>query len=66
MRKYGGNWFNNNLNLNIFDAFECEQEVERLEGDNMIYCKNCCKLTPSLYKQDIYGMPQILKLSIFK
>ena len=51
-------WFNNNLNL--YDAFECEQEEEKLEGDNIIYCKNCKKLMPSIHKQDIYGMPQIL------
>ena len=37
MRKYGGGWFNNNLDLNLYDSFECEQEVERLEGDYMIY-----------------------------
>ena len=27
MRKYGGNFFNYNLDLNLYDAFECEQEV---------------------------------------
>ena len=56
MRKYN----NNNLNLNLYDAFECEQEEEKLEGDNMIYCKNCKKLVSSIHKQEIYAMPQIL------
>ena len=60
MRKYGGGWFNNNLDLNLYDAFECEQEVERLEGDNMIYCNQCKKLSPGIHKQEIYGMPRIL------
>ena len=58
MRKYGGGGWN--LNLNLYDAFECEQEEERLEGDNMIYCNGCKKLSPGIHKQDIYGMPQIL------
>ena len=60
MRKYGGNFFNYNLDLNLYDAFECEQEVERLEGDNMIYCNQCKKLSPGIHKQEIYGMPRIL------
>ena len=48
------------LDLNLYDAFECEQEEEKLEGENMIYCNRCQKLSPGNTKQDIYGMPNIL------
>ena len=51
---------NPNYNLNLYDAFLCEQEEEKLEGDNMIYCKNCKKLIPCTHKKEIYSMPQIL------
>ena len=50
----------NNLDLNLIDAFLCEQEEEKLEGENMIYCNRCRKLSPGSHKQDIYGMPKIL------
>ena len=49
-----------NLDLNLYDAFYCEQVEEKLEGENMIYCNICKKLTPGSHKQDIYGMPRIL------
>ena len=49
-----------NYNLNLYDAFLCEQEEERLEGDNMIYCNICKKLSPGVHKQDIYSLPSIL------
>ena len=60
MRKIGGaGWFNN-LVLNLYDAFECEQEEEKLVGDNAIYCKYCKKLITGVYKLNIYSMPNIL------
>ena len=49
-----------NLDLNLYDAFNCEQEEEKLEGENMIYCNRCRKLSPGSHKQDIYGTPQVL------
>ena len=49
-----------NLDLNLYDAFYCEQEEEKLEGDNMIYCNRCKQLSPGAHKQDIYGFPRIL------
>ena len=49
-----------NYNLDLYDAFLCEQEEERLEGDNMIYCNICKKLSPGIHKQDIYTLPSIL------
>ena len=49
-----------NLDLNLYDAFECEQQIEKLEGENMIYCNACKKMTPGAHKQDIYGLPKIL------
>ena len=50
----------NDLELNLYDAFECESQKEKLEGDNMIYCNTCRKLQPGINKNDIYGMPKIL------
>ena len=52
-------WFDK-LDLNLYDAFDCEQEVEKLEGENMIYCNRCRKLSPGTHQQQIYGMPPIL------
>ena len=49
-----------NLDLNLYDAFYCEQEAERLEGDDMIFCKVCRQLSPGVHQQQIYGMPNIL------
>ena len=48
------------LDLNLYDAFDCEQEVEKLEGENMIYCNRCKRLSPGSHQQQIFGMPQIL------
>ena len=58
--KLGGAVNNNNLDLNLYDAFFCEQEVEKLEGENMIYCNNCRKLLPGAHKQDFFSLPPIL------
>ena len=52
--------FIRSLDLNLYDAFLCEQEEEKLEGENMIYCNNCRQLTPGLHKQDFYTLPPIL------
>ena len=57
MRKLGCSY---NLNLDLYDAFDCEKEEEKLEGDNMIYCNTCRKLQPGINKNDIYTMPKIL------
>ena len=58
--KLGGAVNNKNLDLNLYDAFFCEQEVEKLEGENMIYCNFCRKLSPGSHKQDFYTLPPIL------
>ena len=50
----------NNLDLNLYDAFLCEQEEEKLEGENMIYCNRCKKLSPGSHQQQIYGTPEVL------
>ena len=50
----------NQLNLNLYDAFLCDQEVENLVDENMIYCNQCKKLTPGIHQQNIYAMPNIL------
>ena len=59
LAKIGGKK-NINLDLNLYDAFSCEQEVEKLEGENMIYCNFCRQLSPGTHKQDYYSFPRIL------
>ena len=49
-----------NLNLNLYDAFLCAQEEEKNEGENKIFCNTCNKQTVGTNKSDIYGMPRIL------
>ena len=51
----------NQLNLNLYDAFLCDEEVGILDDENMIYCNQCKKLTPGTHQQNIYAMPNILK-----
>ena len=48
------------LDLNLYDAFLSEQEIQKLEGEDGIYCNRCKKMTIGLHKNDIYGLPQIL------
>ena len=50
----------NQLNLNLYDAFLCDEEVGILDDENMIYCNQCKKLTPGTHQQNIYAMPNIL------
>jgi ubiquitin C-terminal hydrolase len=52
--------FFSRLDLNLYDAFLCEQEGETLDGENMIYCNNCRQLAPGFHKQDFYTLPPIL------
>ena len=49
-----------NVKLNLLDCFIFSANVEILDGDNMIYCNNCKKLTIGKNKQDIYSLPKIL------
>ena len=52
--------FWNKLDLNLYDAFLCEQEGETLDGENMIYCNNCRQLAPGFHEQDFYTLPPLL------
>ena len=52
--------FWNKLDLNLYDAFLCEQERETLDGENMIYCNNCRQLAPGFHEQDFYTLPPLL------
>ena len=53
------NFFGSSV-LNLYDAFLCEQEEEKLEGENMIYCNRCRQLAPGSHKQDFYTLPPVL------
>ena len=46
--------------LTLMDAFIYTEKEEILEGENMIYCNNCKKLTTGKNKQDFYMLPRIL------
>ena len=56
IRAYG----QQNVKLNLMDCFIFSANEEILDGDNMIYCNNCKKLTIGKNKQDIYSLPKIL------
>ena len=47
-------------NINIYDAFLCDQKEEILNGDNKIYCNNCKLLREWTTQQSIYGLPSII------
>ena len=47
-------------NLNLYDAFNSEQEEHILDGEDMIYCNYCKKTNNGVHRIDIYGLPQIL------
>ena len=52
--KIKANGYNQNVRLNLMDCFIFSANEEVLDGDNMIYCNNCKKLTVGKNKQDIY------------
>ena len=47
-------------NINLYDAFLCEQKEEILNGDNKIYCKKCKGLKEWTTQQSIYGLPSVI------
>ena len=51
---------NLNLDLNLYDAFLCEQEIKILKGQNLNYCYTCNKYTEIYHKQNYYAFPPIL------
>ena len=51
---------NNNYNISIYDAFDCDKKEEILDGENMIYCNNCKGLNPGTHQQIIYSLPKVL------
>ena len=56
--KQSGKYYD--YNLDLYDAFNCEQKEENLEGENMIYCNNCKELRKGINQQNIYGLPKYL------
>ena len=56
------------LNLSIYDSFDCFNQKEILEGDNMWYCNKCKKHNKALKKIEIYRTPLylIIQLKRFK
>ena len=52
-----GNYYDK---LNLLDCFIYSGIEEMLDGDNMIYCNNCHRLTKGINKQDFYELPKIL------
>ena len=47
-------------NLDLLDLFHYSSKEEILDGENMIYCNNCQKLTIGKNKQEFYKLPKIL------
>ena len=46
--------------LTLMEAFLYSEKEDILEGENMIYCNKCRKLTKGRNKQDFYRLPRIL------
>ena len=46
--------------LTLMEAFIFSEKEDILEGENMIYCNNCRRLTKGKNKQDFYRLPRIL------
>ena len=46
--------------LSLMDAFSFSENEDILDGENMIYCNSCQKLTKGRNKQDFYRLPKIL------
>ena len=59
-RKSLGEYLPADYVINIIDAFYSENQLEKLEGENMIYCNNCKALKNGSMKNDIYELPPIL------
>jgi ubiquitin C-terminal hydrolase len=55
-----GDFLPNNYSLTLLDCFDSENKLEKLEGENMIYCNSCKALKSGSIKQDIYKLPKIL------
>ena len=56
------------LNLTIYDSFDCFNQKEILEGDNMWYCNKCKQHNIAVKKIEIYRTPLylIIQLKRFK
>ena len=55
-----GGYMPNNYIINLIDAFDSENKLENLVGENMIYCNNCKALKNGSIKQDIYKLPRVM------
>ena len=55
-----GGYLPNDYVINLIDAFDSENKLEHLVGENMIYCNNCKALKNGSIKQDIYQLPRVM------
>ena len=52
------------INLSIYDAFDCFNKEEILEGDNMWFCSKCKEHVRALKKIEIYKTPIYLIIQL--
>ena len=52
------------LNFTIYDSFDCFNQKEILEGDNMWYCNKCKKHNIAVKKIEIYRTPLYLIIQL--
>ena len=52
------------LNLNIYDAFDCFNKEEILDGDNMWFCSKCKEHVRAQKKIEIYKIPIYLIIQL--
>ena len=53
-----------NPEVNLYDCFEYYQKIDRMTGENQMYCNNCHNLCDSLYGTSIYYLPEILIINL--
>ena len=52
-----GDYYNE---IDIFDAFDKDRQIEILTGQNMIYCNSCQTTCSGTTQQEIYSLPRVL------
>ena len=56
--------YNNNQNVNIFDCFQQKQSIEYLNGQNQIFCNNCCQMSDAYNQTVLVCGPNVLIINL--
>ena len=53
-----------NPDINLYDCFDYYQNMEKIDGDNKIYCNACHCYYDSNYSTTLYSLPEILVINL--